>query len=288
MFLVAPVVGWWLPSNVSSNFGGVDTLFYMILAITGVFFLFTESVLVYNMYTFASAPGLKAEYSHGNMRLELLWTIVPGILLVLLSYLQINAWEVMKYESRMPAADGNTLQMVVVARQWEWRIRYPSSRELISWETDKARAEQWRRSAAYPYEDLMQPDDVHVVNEIHSWREGQNIVHLKTRDVIHSFFLPNLRQKQDALPGKVIPVWFTANDYNTTRNGNDWVHGFDPATGKWDQIDRAWPLACAEFCGDRHSMMRGKLFVHRDKADFLEWLRMVEARQNQHSPGASR
>ncbi len=273
---VAVLWGWWLPRNVSSNFGGVDDLFYLILAITALVFVLTQSVLVYNMYVFRHAPGRRAEYSHGNFRLELLWTIIPAILLALLGFLQIHVWEVMKYPAEMPKADGNTLQMVVVARQWEWRVRYPSPDAFERWREEPGLAEQWRRAAAYPYEDLGQFDDVHVVNEIHTWKDGQSLVHLKTRDVLHSFFLPNLRQKQDALPGKVIPVWFLANESNTERNGYHWT----------EEPGREWPLACAEFCGDRHSMMRGKLFVHKDREDFLDWLRETARRQQQRTASA--
>src|SRR5262249_59741207 len=112
-------------------------------------------------------------------------------------------------------------------------------------------------------------------------------VHLRTQDVIHSFFLPNLRLKQDALPGKTIPVWFAVTEHNTE---------YDPNLKRWVQMARSdmiWELACAEFCGTRHSMMRGKLYVHKDKADYLAWLKQAEAEQNSHqaaptTPVASR
>ena len=108
------------------------------------------------------------------------------------------------------------------------------------------------------------------------------LVHLKTQDVIHSFFLPNLRLKQDALPGKTIPVWFAVTEYNMEP---------DPRSTESEprcKEKEIWELACAEFCGTRHSMMRGKLYVHKDKADFLKWLKYAEAEQNRHSPLAAR
>src|SRR5262249_14933172 len=137
-------------------------------------------------------------------------------------------------------------------------------------------------------------DDVRLVNEIHCWkgtRENASVlVQLKTQDVLHSFFLPNLRLKQDAVPGKTIPVWFAATEHNavpyTDANGEKkWrVIGYDPKTGKRDQPDLVWELACAEFCGVRHSLMRGKLYVHETKDDFLAWLKTAQEENRRTAP----
>ncbi len=300
MTVLAPAVGgWWLPLMVSSFGGEVDNLFYLILWITAAFFALTEALLVYAMWKYSHVPGRKAAFIHGNHTLEQLWTAVPAIILVLIAVLQIGTWENIKYHTRMPKPDGKTQQMEVTARQWEWRIRYPSPESYERWadtSDDKARtdAEHWGEAAHF--------DDVHLVNEVHVWthdkqadpddKEPQKIlIHLRTRDVIHSFFLPNMRLKQDALPGKTIPVWFQAEDYNTAKNeAGQWQDGYAPKkeqwarynakTGEWTHLDRIWDLACAEFCGSRHSMMKGKLYVHKDRADFLEWLRTAAKAQN--------
>ena len=291
LFLVAPAAGWWLPRNVSSFGGDVDILFYVILAITAFFFVLTEAMLVYNMFAFGHEPGRRSPFVHGHHKLEVIWTLVPGVLLIIIAVVQIKTWENIKYQSKMPKPDGSVLQIVVQARQWEWRTRYPSPAQLVDWEANPDGAVQYSKVASYPYEDYQQVDEVHGVNEIHCWmgkpgsNDGKVLIHLKTRDVIHSFFLPHLRLKQDALPGKSIPVWFQANDYNTARNPatKRWEDGFDPKTGKWGQDDCVWDLACAEFCGARHSMMKGRLYVHKDKADFLEWLKWAQKEQDRRT-----
>jgi len=285
LFAVAPAMGWWLPLNVSSFGGEIDNLFMFILWVTTFFFLLTEGLLVYAMWKYASEPGRKAAYVHGSHTLEVMWTLVPAVILVLIGFVQIKSWENIKYASRMPRPDRYTQQMAVEARQWEWRVRYPSPDRLLAWEKDGKKALDFGSTPHF--------DDVHVVNEIHVWRyqEGDRpqrvLIHLKTRDVLHSFFVPVLRLKQDALPGKTIPVWFMAMDYNAApKPASDkpgemqWVDGYNPHTDKWDQEDRVWDLACAEYCGTRHSMMKGRLFVHRDREDFLEWLRAAEKAQN--------
>ncbi|MDW8265778.1 MAG: cytochrome c oxidase subunit II [Gemmataceae bacterium] len=280
LFAVAPLVqGWWLPKNVATYGAGIDLLFYVILAVTGFFFVLTEAILVYIMLKFAGSPGRKATYVHGNHRLEVLWTVVPGVLLFLLAISQIGVWADVKYQSRMPRPVATTQQLEVTARQWEWRVRYPSVRRIQAWDEGRENPETFGSDPHI--------DDVHVVNEIHVWLAseeerknnpdlGKVLVHLKTRDVLHSFFLPHLRIKQDAVPGKSIRLWFQPTDYNTVRRERGWEAGINPHTERPD-YDYNWELACAEFCGTRHSLMRGRLFVHKDKKDFLAWLAYADA-----------
>lgn len=295
LFVVAPFVGWKLPSNISTFGGAIDALYYAILAVTGFFFVLTEAILVYAMFKFQHEPGKKSKFTHGNHRLEVIWTLVPGAILILLAIVQIRTWAEVKYVKNMPRPDNKTLQMEVVARQWEWRVRYPSPARMAEWDKDDKLSLTFNRNPHV--------DDVHVANEIHVWKGGseQNdranvLVHLRTLDVLHSFFLPNLRLKQDAVPGKLIPVWFAVTEHNTEPWNNpktgkkEWVEigGLDEKTGKPRDPTKVWELACAEFCGTRHSMMRGKLYVHKDKADFLEWLKSAEAEQNRYQPAKTR
>src|SRR5438309_260548 len=103
LFIVSPFVsGWWLPKDISTFGGGIDALFYLILAITGFFFVLTEGIMVYAMCRYASRPGLKASFFHGNHTLELVWTLVPGVILLLLGIVQINVWAEVKFQKNMP------------------------------------------------------------------------------------------------------------------------------------------------------------------------------------------
>src|SRR5437879_8599682 len=89
---VSPALGWWLPPGVSTYSHDIDLLYYGILIVTGFFFLLTEAILVYNMIRWAADPARKPQFSHGHHRLEMLWTVVPGVILFLLAVLQINVW----------------------------------------------------------------------------------------------------------------------------------------------------------------------------------------------------
>ena len=284
LFVVAgffPSLGWWLPKNVSSFGPSVDGLFYLILAVTGFFFFLTEGLLVYAMWKYIARPGHKSTYTHGSHTLEVAWTIVPSLILLFIAFAQVKTWADIKYQSRMPVPDQ---VFEVTARQFEWRFRYPdadqNARMLAGWKEgqESQAATDWQRE---PH-----ADDVHAVNEVHTWvsKDPKNPTRvrffLKSRDVIHSFFLPNMRIKQDALPGKVIPVWFDTAFAEANCKYNDdaktWV--LDPDKAKHAE------LACAELCGWGHYKMRGMVYVHESKDDYEKWLAHAAAEERRTKP----
>ncbi|MFM7149153.1 MAG: cytochrome c oxidase subunit II [Gemmataceae bacterium] len=306
VWFAAPSLGWWLPENVSQTGEGVDRLFFIILGFTAFFFVITEVILVQAMWKFPAGPT-RSRYTHGNHRLELLWTVTPGIILLFIAFTQIGVWERMKYQSRMPSPD-QTLS--VQARQWEWRMRYPMDSQQFAFdpssEPDKIDAHRRSRSwADNPYW-----DDVHSVNELHTWKGANVKIWLRTLDVLHSFTLPNLRLKQDTLPGKTIPMWFCAEKSNCRfvlmdrvsgkvsiskmdehsreikiREGEDWqfltaksgsVRGEMFTTGSKEDN---WEIACQELCGARHYAMRGRLWVHESEKSFQTWLQYQRGEQ---------
>jgi cytochrome c oxidase subunit 2 len=264
IWIVAPVFHWWLPPNVASFGDEVDNLFYVILAFTGFFFVLTEVLLVYAMWKFAHRPGHKADFVEGNHRLEVLWTAVPAGILLFIAFVQIGAWERIKYGTRMPPPD----QVVqVTARQWEWHLRYPASQEregvaLAAW------ARRWAESPEF--------DDLHAVNQLHTWRGANVKVFLKTVDVLHSFGIPNLRLMQDALPGKTIPMWFSATDSNAHFNSKTGQVELNP--------NKEWEIACKELCGNGHYRMRGLLVVFPTKKEYDAWLAHALAEEKSHKP----
>jgi heme/copper-type cytochrome/quinol oxidase subunit 2 len=271
------------------------------------------------MWVYASpnaAPGTedreKALYTHGNHRLEVLWTAVPAAILLFIAFAQIGVWERIKYRSRMPSPD---LTVSVLARQWEWRMRYPEDPSRFGYdagdEKDKALAHRKARS----WVENPEIDDVHATNELHGWKGANVKVWVRTLDVIHSLTMPNLRLKQDTLPGKTIPMWFNAEKSNCRfvlkdARGREVPVVFDPDTRdvkvrlpgsdeavpvaaqqanlKGEMITSgnkkdAWEIACQELCGGRHYAMRGRLYIHEDARSFYTWLRFSRARQRSRS-----
>ncbi len=255
---VGPWVGWWLPANVSTFGPDVDYLYYVILGFTTFFFILTEVLLVWAMYRFVGRPGAKSQYIEGHHRLEMLWTIVPGGILLYIAIAQISAWEKIKYQAKMPDPD---LVMQITARQWDWTMRY----------ADTPKPTDPRAWAEIP-----NSDDIYLPDELHCWKGANVRIYLKTQDVLHSLFLPQLRLKQDALPGKTIPVWFNATDFNTR---------FNASTGACEtDKSKEWEIACAELCGGGHYRMRGLLYVHETKDDYLNWLKHAQQAARSRQP----
>jgi cytochrome c oxidase subunit 2 len=306
LFVVAPFFGWWLPEPVSQHAPGVDKLFYIILGITGFFFVLTEAILCVFMFKYGAdrdksavpAPpgplskmfkpvtGLVTGLLNDAHKVEMAWTIVPAAILLYIAFAQVDTWADVKYQSRMPiAGDKRTPktpnQVAVSARQFEWRVRYPNPTRFEKWTTQSDQSEVAQDQLTFgKFEQL---DDVHTVNEVHVIKGTPNVVHLRTMDVIHSFNLPHLRVKQDALPGKIIPVWFIPTKSNTRLDKKLGIHvdGINPETGEHDR-HHIWDLPCAELCGWGHYRMIGRLFVHEDQQDFLLWLKDADLKNRSH------
>jgi cytochrome c oxidase subunit 2 len=210
----------WLPENVSTYGGEVDSLFYLIYYLTGtVFILMTVAMIVF-LVLFRKREGRRATYSHGNTTLEIIWTIIPAVIFVALSFMSQATWA--KIKGHVPPS---SFRVQLTAKQFNWEIVYPG-----------------------PDGKFGTADDLAMENQLHV-PVGQ-VVHvtLTSKDVIHSFFLPNLRLKQDVVPGREILAWFEA-----TKPGQ-------------------YEMPCAELCGFGHSGMKGWLYVHTPE-EYAAWVK---------------
>jgi cytochrome c oxidase subunit 2 len=212
------MLNWWLPENVTSYGRDIDWLFHLIYAITGVTFILVTVAFLAFLVIYRDRPGRQARYTHGNTTLEIVWTVVPALILVVLTFLSVPAWS--KIKMTMPATD---VVIEVTAKQFNWQVRYPGPDGKFGTEDDKAFL-----------------DEMHVP-------VGKPVrINLKSQDVIHSFFVPQFRIKQDAVPGREIGVWFDVMK-----------------PGKYE-----WP--CAELCGFGHSGMNGWVYAHSAE-DYAKW-----------------
>lgn len=235
---IAPARGWWFPSDAMSPLGErIDGLFYLILGIVAVVFVGTQIALGYVLWKGATKDEESvAAFSHGSHSLELIWTVVPAFVLVFIALYQMDVWADFRVQSFYPeetVEDGPRLE--VTARQFEWRIRYPAPGTELS--------------------NQPQPGDLYAVNEIRVPTGRPVKFNLRTADVQHAFFAPELRVKQDAVAGLIIPVWFEI-----------------PQAGEYD-------LVCAELCGWGHYKMRATI-VAQPEEKVQEYLTRLEAEQN--------
>jgi len=212
---------WILPHAVSSYAGDIDAIYYLILVITGIAFVVTEAALVWFLIKYRGRPGRQASYIHGNTKAEIVWTAVPAVTVVVIGLLSGSVWNSIKGRDSVPAG---AIPIGVHAKQFEWNVTYPGADGQLG-----------------------TGDDFTVRNQLHVPVDTPVVVHLSSEDVIHSFFIPAFRVKQDAVPGMHIRVWFKAME-----------------TGEYE-------LACAELCGLGHYRMRAAVTVHTAD-DYQRWL----------------
>jgi cytochrome c oxidase subunit 2 len=230
LFISPPRGSWLLPMN--SNRLGIDTAIGWSLLVTGVVFILTNLLLAYFSWRYQDAPGATAAYWHDNPKLEVTWTLVTAAILVTFLVNALNLWAGIT----APApADAQVLE--VTAQQFAWNVRYPGKDGVFGAtapkfvDTDMANFIGLDKSAPESKDDVIGQNTVLLP-------AGKPVrVLLKSMDVIHSFFLPNFRVKQDAMPGLTVETWFTPQN----------VGDFE--------------LGCAEHCGLGHYKMRGTVFV---------------------------
>ena len=236
-----PLEGHGLPVNINDHGQVIDNLFMFILLLTGVIFVGTGVALFWFMWKFDAANNTQpVEYSHGSHTLEVIWSIIPAATLLFIAIYQMNAWADAKM--RRPVLESGQPKpplAVVTGRQFEWRIRYAGFDNQIGTE-----------------------DDVEIVNDLHVPINEEIVLKIQSEDVLHSFFLPNMRTKQDVVPGMQQYVWFRANK-----------------SGRYD-------IVCAELCGWGHYKMRGRLTVE-SRENFDRWLKDAHAAQNKAEYTAS-
>lgn len=199
-----------VPVSASSASGRFDLLMLGLLLLTGAVALAVTVLIVW--FSVHYRKGSAADRSHAparNRGVEIAWTVTP-----LLLFLCLYGWAAYDYVQlyRVPA---NAMPVFVVAKQWMWKLEHSNGRREI--------------------------DELHV-----PLGQPTRLV-MTSQDVIHSFYIPAFRIKQDVLPGRYTSLWFTP-----TQAGE-------------------FHLFCAEYCGTEHSLMRGRIVV-MPPAEFARWL----------------
>jgi cytochrome c oxidase subunit 2 len=235
-FVVAPYYNIWFPRDISEHGRVIDNLFMFILWLTGIIFIATEVALFYFAWKYdARTNRAPVKFSHGSHSLEVVWTILPAVTLLFIAIYQMNAWA----DAKMRRPD-IPVTAEITGRQFNWDVRYPGADG-----------------------ELHTPDDiVRTDGDIHFPANEEVLLIIKSADVLHSFFLPNLRMKQDVVPGMDQYMWFKARVP--------------------DQVD----IVCAELCGWGHYKMKARAtFLPRKGTDgqpgFDDWLASKYAEQHE-------
>jgi cytochrome c oxidase subunit 2 len=240
----APTWKWWLPPRFSSYGDDVDTLYYWIFWITMVTFVLVEGALVWFCFKYKKDPARKAVYTHGNHKLEVWWTVIPAVILVALGVFSANTWATIKNSTSPTYPKEFQTTVRIRAQQFAWNVGYAGTDGKFDTDDDF----ETKNILHVPYEPVGPDGTVE--------REENVRVMLTSQDVIHSFFAPVLRLKQDAVPGYIGNIWFDVQQQPgkaspPTRPGPD---------GKYFTLDdEVYEVACAELCGIGHSTMRMEL-----------------------------
>jgi cytochrome c oxidase subunit II len=197
------------PERASSMAGQVDAIYIFLLVICGMVALLVFTCLLYFAARYRRRAGVAAEQIEGSTPLELTWSIIP-----LCVFMVFFAWgAVVFFKQRTPPRDAT--EVYVVAKQWMWKLEHAEGQREI--------------------------------NELHV-PVGRDVKLIMTsQDVIHSFYVPVFRMKQDVLPGRYTMAWFRATKPGT------------------------YHLFCAEYCGTQHSGMIGSIIV-MEPAQYEAWM----------------
>lgn len=199
--------------SLSTYSGDVDQLVMIVTVIVGFWFLAAEAMFLWLIFRFRARDGVAAQYVTGKEKHLKRWINIPHVLIlvcdVVIIVAAIRVW--VKIKQTQPPADA---VVRVVGQQWAWTFQHPGSDGLL----DTA-------------DDIRTSDSLHV--EVGKTYHFQ----LESRDVLHSFFVPVFRLKQDVIPGRVITGWFKATQPGTH------------------------DILCAEICGVAHGIMGGQIVI---------------------------
>jgi len=197
---------------VSSHAQAITNLFILTLLIASVILILVTGLVLYASFRYRSRPGEgEPKQVFGQRNLEIAWTAAPAVLLAVLAVLTLYTMRVSDPSVQSQAQP----DVVIVGHQWWWEVRYPK-------------------------------DGVITANEIHLPAGQQMLAQIESADVIHSFWVPQLGRKMDAIPGHPNQLWLEADTPGTYLG------------------------TCAEYCGAQHAWMRIRVIV-QPPAEFGTW-----------------
>ena len=254
---------WWAPQAVTVGGHEIDVLLMFIFWLTLAVFIATQSVYIYFIIKYRYRKGVKAVYSHGNNKLELIWTATPAAIFITLALWSDREW--LQLRSKAPP---ESLSIDLVAYQFGFHIRNPGKDGKLA-KYDQLWIEKGTNDFGVDptVHDPAGDDDYVSENQITLPVNRPVNVILRSEDVIHAFYIPEFRMYQDILPGRKIDwVWFTP-----------------------EKIGH-YALACNQLCGSGHYNMQAKVDVVSED-DYARLVKeksdnAIEARKPKDQPPA--
>ena len=224
---------WWFPESISEHGPLVDHQFAITIIVCGIAFAAAQIGLGWVVWKYRdSSATTRATYSHGNNRLEVVWTVVTAVVFISLAIMGQRVWASL----HLHAAPAGSYTVEVVAQQFSWNFHYHGKDNVFGRTDPNLIDDSALNYVGLDDTDPNAKDDSVVSTLVVPVNRPVELI-LKSKDVTHSFFVPQLRFKQDLVPGMAIPVHFTVNK-----------------VGKYE-------LACAELCGMNHYKMKSYMLV---------------------------
>jgi cytochrome c oxidase subunit II len=233
------------PATITSVGQLVDQQYFLTLCVTGVVFILSQLGLAYAIWRFRDR-GQPAHFTRGSNTLEMIWTTATIVLFLGLGLMGRKAWA----EVRFTPAEQNAVQVEVTTNQFVFNFRYPGPDGKFGRLDPKQVSASTGNALGVDENDPAGKDDI-VVPTLTVPVDHQVELLIRSQDVIHNFYVRELRLQQDAVPGMVIPIHFTAN-----------------------QIGR-YEIMCTQLCGLGHYRMRSFLDVVSE-ADYQTFLKQQQ------------
>jgi cytochrome c oxidase subunit 2 len=242
---------WWFPPAINAIGHEIDQQFMRTLVITGTVFVLAQLGLAWAIFRFRSR-GQRATYSHGNNVMEVVWTLATAVMFIGLGVLSQRTWA----DVRIKPAPPEAMRIEVIGQQFKWSFRLPGPDGKFGKYKFEAHPEQ--EFTRDPW--VLDPDDPDGKDDIIlgpgsviAVRVNEPVqLLIRSKDVTHSFFVRELRLKQDAVPGMTVPLQFTAT------------------------VPGDYQVVCAELCGQGHHLMGTFLKVLTPEA-YAAWLKDLTA-----------
>src|SRR6185369_3333848 len=225
---------WWFPAPISDHAPALDRQFLITIVVVGLSFTAAQIGLGWMVWKYRDTgkSGDRAIYTHGSNRLEVLWTVITAFVFIALGVMGQSVWASLRLHDAPPGS----YSVEVVAQQFQWNFHYAGKDGKFGLTDPSLIDDGALNFIGLDSADPSAADDsVTAALAIPVNRPVE--LRLRSKDVIHNFWVPQLRFKQDLVPGMEIKVHFTANK-----------------VGKYE-------LACAELCGQLHFKMRSFMLV---------------------------
>src|SRR5262249_55370104 len=239
LFIAQP---YWFPKLASAHGARIDSLFMAVLVVSGIAFVLVQGALGFFVARYGENGRERAAYWHDNPKAEAILLIITAVILTVLVFMGQRVWASI-YFSDAPT-DATIVE--ITGEQFLWNFHYAGPDGQFGRTDSKLITST--NNIGLDRDDPAAKDDVVSIGNMHAPVNKPVRVRLRSKDVIHSFFLPNFRVKQDALPGMGIEVWFTPTKAGT------------------------FEVACAELCGLGHYRMKAALTIDESQEKFNQWL----------------